>query len=67
MYRKPAIPVNPDYREGTIIKNETTQGRILRLTGFDVYKCPFCKEGQMHAIEIIPKIRSPVKFLYLKN
>jgi len=57
MYRKPQA----------IIKNETTQQRILRLTGFDVYKCPFCKEGQMHTVEIIPKIRSPVKFLYPKN
>ena len=57
MYRKPQA----------IIKNETTQERILRLTGFDVYRCPFCKEGQMHTIEIIPKIRSPVKFLYPKN
>jgi len=57
MYRKPQA----------IIKNETTQQRILHLTGFDVYKCPFCKEGQMHTIEIIPKIRSPVKFLYPKN
>lgn len=57
MYRKPQA----------IIKNETTQERILRLTGFDVYQCPFCKEGQMHTIEIIPKIRSPEKFLYPKN
>ncbi len=55
------------YKSPVIIKNETTQERILRLTGFDVYKCPFCKKGQMHTIEIIPKIRSPVKFLYPKN
>jgi len=57
MYRKPQV----------IIKNETAQERILRLTGFDVYKCPFCKKGQMHTVEIIPKIRSPGKFLYSKN
>ena len=57
MYRKPQ----------TVIKNETTQGRILRLTGFDVCQCPFCKKGQMKTIEIIPRIRSPVKFLYPKN
>ena len=31
MYRKPQV----------IIKNETTQERILCLTGFDVYKYPF--------------------------
>ena len=63
MYRKPVIPV----KTGTIIKNETSQERILRLTEFDVYRCPFCKKGQMHIVEIIPKIRSPVKFLYPKK
>ena len=26
------------------LKNETTQERFLRLTGVDVYKCPFCKK-----------------------
>ncbi len=57
MYRKPQI----------VLKDQTIQGRILRLTGFDVYKCPFCKNGQMKTIEIIPRIRSPVKFLYPKN
>ena len=57
MYRKPQV----------IIKDETTQERIFRLTGFDVYKCPFCKNGQMRTIEIIPRIRSPVIFLYPKN
>ena len=56
MFRKPQI----------IIKGETTQLRIFRLTGFDVHRCPFCKKGKMHTIEIIPKIRSPVKFLYAK-
>jgi len=54
MYRKPQ----------TVSKNETTLQRILRLTGFDIHKCPFCKIGKMLSIEIIPKIRSPVKFLY---
>lgn len=38
---------------------ETTQERILRLIGFDVYQCPFCKIGRMHTIEIIPRVRSP--------
>ena len=55
------------YRKPVILENETTLERIVRLTGFDVYKCPFCKEGQMHTVEIIPKIRSPVKFLYPNN
>lgn len=53
----------------TVIGNETetSQQRILRLTGFDIYRCPFCKKGQMHNMEIIPKIRSPVQFLYPKS
>jgi len=50
-----------------VIGKETSQRRILRLTGFDIYKCPFCKKGYMHTMEIIPKIRSPVKFLYPIN
>jgi len=58
IYRKPVVHAE---------ENETSQQRILRLTGFDVYQCPFCKKGQMKTIEIIPKIRSPVKFLYSKN
>ncbi len=57
IYRKPLA----------IIKNETTQQRVLRLTGFDVYQYPFCKKGQMKTIEIILRIRSPVKFFYPKN
>ena len=57
MYRKPKV----------VIDNETSQQRILRLIGFDVYKCPFCKKGHMHTIEIIPKIRLPAKFLYPIN
>jgi hypothetical protein len=57
MYRKPA----------TINKDESSQERIFRLTGFDMYKCPFCKKGKMVTIEIVPKIRSPAKFLYPKN
>jgi len=39
--------------------NETPQQRIKRLTGFDVYKCPYCKNGIMHKIRELPKIRSP--------
>jgi hypothetical protein len=38
---------------------ETVQERIKRLTGFDVYQCPFCKQGTMHTVEVIPRIRSP--------
>lgn len=38
---------------------ETAQQVIKRITGFDVQKCTFCKEGKMHKIEILPRIRSP--------
>lgn len=44
-------------------KDETRQQRMERLTGFDVYQCPFCKKGNMINDEIIPRIRSPAKFL----
>lgn len=40
---------------------ETTQERLKRLTGFDVYQCPFCLKGNMHKTAIIPRIRSPAR------
>jgi len=43
---------------------ETIQERLLRLTGFDVYKCPFCKKGKMFEIGILPRIRSPIIRLF---
>ena len=43
---------------------ETAQGRIVRLTGFDRYQCPFCKAGTMHTVELLPRIRSPGNVLY---
>jgi hypothetical protein len=42
-----------------ITVTETPQQRLLRLTGFDVYQCPFCKKGRMTITEIFPRIRSP--------
>jgi len=39
--------------------DETPQQRFERLTGFDVYQCPYCKKGRMHTIEELPRIRSP--------
>jgi hypothetical protein len=41
---------------------ETVQQSIHRLTGFDVYQCPFCKQGFMHVLEVMPRIRSPSGF-----
>lgn len=43
-------------------KGETVQQRIQRLTGFDVYQCPFCKQGFMHMLEEMPRVRSPSGF-----
>jgi len=43
---------------------ETAQERILRLTGFDRFQCPFCKTGTMHTVELLPRIRSPGNVLY---
>ena len=40
-------------------KPETASERILRLTGFDVNKCPHCKEGRLIVIRTLPRIRSP--------
>ncbi|MEA3357292.1 MAG: IS91 family transposase [Patescibacteria group bacterium] len=47
-------------------EKESVHQRLKRLTGFDVYKCPHCKKGQMHIIDVLPRIRSPGKFLKLK-
>jgi len=43
---------------------ETNQERILRLTGFDRYQCPFCNAGTMNTVELLPRIRSPTNVLY---
>jgi len=49
-----------------IIKTkETSQQRLKRITGFDIYKCPFCKNGVMKIMEILPRIRYPVSFYFL--
>jgi len=46
-------------------EKETVQQRIQRLTGFDLYQCPFCKQGFMSVsrrMEEMPRIRSPSGF-----
>lgn len=40
-------------------KKETSQERIIRLTGFDIGQCPKCKKGRMHIVRVLPRIRSP--------
>lgn len=46
---------------------ETTQQRMNRLTGFDVYKCPYCKKGIMKVVEELPRIRSPSHMLFFSK
>jgi hypothetical protein len=43
---------------------ESKQERVTRLTGFDRFQCPFCNEGFMHTVELLPRIRSPDNLLY---
>ena len=57
----------PEVTDDLIIENEkpmkeTSQERVKRLTGFDVYQCPICKKGKMYVIREIPRIRSPDKY-----
>lgn len=40
-------------------KDESTQDRIKRLTGFDIGQCPKCKKGRMVVVRELPRIRSP--------
>lgn len=40
-------------------RTETTRERLLRLTGFDMCRCPFCGKGTMRVIEVVPRARSP--------
>ena len=51
-------------KKSTDNKEEAKRERILRITGFDPLRCPFCKEGVMYTIEMLPKIRSPTNVLY---
>jgi len=46
---------------------ESRQERVSRLTGFDRFQCPFCKEGVMHTVELLPRIRAPDNLLYKKH
>ena len=57
LYRKPSEKV----------EGESSRERLLRLTGFDAACCPRCKKGRMHIVEIIPRIRSPVPFLFQRK
>jgi len=43
---------------------ESAQERILRITGFDRYQCPFAKQESFTPYELLPRIRSPTNLLY---
>lgn len=45
--------------EDQALATETKMERIIRLTGFNPCRCPFCQKGTMHTIEILPRIRAP--------
>ena len=54
----------PDIEQTVADQNdETASERILRLTGFDLTKCPHCKEGRLIVIKTLPRIRSPAGHL----
>ena len=63
-YRALELKANPKM----VIKPiETSQQRLLRLTGFDVYLCPVCKKGTMHQMEELPQVRAPTTFYAILN
>ena len=43
---------------------QTRQQRLVRLTGFDPLRCPKCKTGTLHPVELLPRIRSPDNVFY---
>ncbi len=55
-----ALKQKPDI----ILKAETRQQRIIRLTGYDSCQCPACSKGNIQPVEILPRIRSPGNVFY---
>lgn len=47
--------------ESLLVKTEALnwQGLLLKLTGFDVNKCPYCKNGQMMVVKAIKSRAAP--------
>ena len=43
---------------------ETIQQQVRRVTGIDIYLCPFCRNGHMQSVEELPRIRSPANYLH---
>jgi len=59
--------IKPLSKEQKAVAREAVQQRLLRLTGYDVYQCPFCKKGKMKIVEVLPKIRSPGFFSFAQK
>jgi len=55
-----ALKTKPDIFQLT----ETSEQRLVRLTGFDPCRCPKCKTGTLQVTEILPRIRSPDNVFY---
>jgi len=53
------VPTTIDSIEKKGKPKETASQIILRITGRDVCKCPFCKHETMHRIKVLPPIRAP--------
>lgn len=53
------VPVTIETIQKKIKPRETAQQVILRITKFNVCKCPICKKGNMKSIRVLPRIRSP--------
>jgi hypothetical protein len=56
--------VRHENKKLVIIPKETTQERVLRLTGVDVFLCPFCKKGRLVAVRELPRVRSPSRVFF---
>jgi hypothetical protein len=48
----------------TLKPPETTREQVKRVTGVDIYRCPFCRIGHMQRVEELPRIRSPANYLH---
>ena len=58
-----ALKQKPDI----ILKAESRQQRIIRLTGYDSCQCPACSKGKMQSVDVLPRIRSPGNVFYQQN
>jgi hypothetical protein len=48
-------------------KSEPIRQKLLRITGLDIFICPFCKNGTMRNVEEITRIRSPTTLYAILN